>query len=49
LEQIRQLQENLAVIDWKIEHYATVEAELYVNNKESLDEENCITEEETST
>ncbi|ASC73505.1 HTH-type transcriptional regulator AdhR [Halomicronema hongdechloris C2206] len=28
LEQIQQLQENLAVIDWKIQHYSTLEAEL---------------------
>jgi DNA-binding transcriptional MerR regulator len=28
LEQIQQLQANLAVIDWKIQHYANLEAEL---------------------
>lgn len=27
LEQIQQLQENLAVIDWKIQHYAQLEAQ----------------------
>jgi len=28
LEQIQQLQANLAVIDWKIQHYSNLEAEL---------------------
>ncbi len=28
VEQIQQLQENLAVIDWKIQNYTTLEAEL---------------------
>jgi DNA-binding transcriptional MerR regulator len=29
LEQIQQLQDNLAVIDWKIQHYSTLEAKVH--------------------
>ncbi|MBE7381292.1 MAG: MerR family transcriptional regulator [Leptolyngbya sp. SIO1E4] len=31
LEQIQQLQENLAVIDWKIQHYSELEANAEAN------------------
>ncbi len=31
-EQIQQLQENLAVVDWKIQHYSNLEAKLNEHN-----------------
>lgn len=33
MEQIQQLQQNLAVIDWKIQHYSELEAEVQTHDR----------------